>query len=280
MICELQTDAFERCRPLLKPDSHVEAKAVVEGINSGRIFVNNSLLPKAGMVWLGNNDGFYFIGNDSHADFNNEIVKYVEEVIKPEMADKELFYFEMMGNHSGWNPTIQKLFSHQSLTSWTQHVFILKQDDYIPKKASLLPPYRIKKITKEFYEEERNIINISYLDRKIQESWFSKEDFFNKGLGYCIVFDDEIVGICHTNFAADKRQCIAIEISEAHQNKGLAKTIGHYYVQDCLRRGFLPYWDCKDTNKSSQAVADHLGFTHQFSYRSYAFSYETEDTLN
>ncbi|WP_158736312.1 GNAT family N-acetyltransferase [Alteribacillus sp. YIM 98480] len=273
MICELEPDAFDRCIPLLEPDSHVEAKAVVEGVNSGRIFVNNSLSPEAGMVWLGNNDGFFFIGNEGQADFNNEIVKYVEEVIKPEMVEKELFYFEMMGNHSGWHSTVQKLFIHRSLTSCTQHVFILKPNDYVPKNTAVRPPYKIKKITKAFYEEERNIINISYLDRKIQESWSSKEDFFKKGLGYCIVCEDEIVGICHTNFAADKRQCIAIEISEAHQNQGLAKTIGHYYVKDCFRQGFLPYWDCMDSNKSSQAVADHLGFTHQFSYPSYAFSF-------
>ncbi|MBM7583982.1 hypothetical protein JOC86_000519 [Bacillus pakistanensis] len=40
--------------------------AVVEGINPRRIFVDDHVSPSSGLIWLGNNDGFIFIGNENN----------------------------------------------------------------------------------------------------------------------------------------------------------------------------------------------------------------------
>ncbi|MFB4164113.1 GNAT family N-acetyltransferase [Alteribacillus sp. JSM 102045] len=276
MVYELKRDEFIKCKPLLNNERHVEVKGVVDGVNRGRIFVDNPVLPNAGMIWLGNNDGFFFIGNPDNKDFNGRIGRYVEEVIKLQMLEQDLFHFEMIGNYPGWYPAIEKLFQHRTLSSWTQHVYILKKEQYEQERIILTTPYKIKKITKDFYFDKFNCINITYLHRKINESWFSAEDFFKQGIGYCIVLEDEIVGLCHTNFTTDNRQCIAIETSEAHQNQGLAKKMAHEFVQNTLKQGYTPYWDCMEENKPSQAVAKHIGFHHHFSYKGYVFSWAKE----
>ncbi|WP_265413186.1 hypothetical protein [Bacillus thuringiensis] len=36
-------------------------KAVIEGVNPGRIFVDNISSPNSGLIWLGNNDGFFLL---------------------------------------------------------------------------------------------------------------------------------------------------------------------------------------------------------------------------
>lgn len=64
MIVELNRQHFHKCKSLINPQGQLEVKAVVDGINPGRIFVNRLDTPASGLVWLGNNDGFIFIGDE------------------------------------------------------------------------------------------------------------------------------------------------------------------------------------------------------------------------
>lgn len=64
MITELKQNEFYRCKELLNEEGQLEVKAVVEGVNPGRIFVDSIDSPHSALVWLGNNDGFFLIGNE------------------------------------------------------------------------------------------------------------------------------------------------------------------------------------------------------------------------
>ena len=55
---------FYKCLNLLNEHGQLEAKAIVIGVNPGRIFVDNPVTPKSGLIWFGNNDGFMFIGDE------------------------------------------------------------------------------------------------------------------------------------------------------------------------------------------------------------------------
>ena|SRR5690606_9946466 len=77
MIMELNKTDFYKCKNLLHQQGQLEVKAVVEGVNPGRIFVDNLTSPNAGLVWLGNNDGFIFIGNEENEQFNEQVDKLV-----------------------------------------------------------------------------------------------------------------------------------------------------------------------------------------------------------
>ncbi|MBS9801727.1 GNAT family N-acetyltransferase, partial [Bacillus toyonensis] len=59
MISELNKSDFYKCKGLVNEKGHLEVKAVIEGVNPGRIFVDNISSPNSGLIWLGNNDGFF-----------------------------------------------------------------------------------------------------------------------------------------------------------------------------------------------------------------------------
>ena len=61
MICELSKDDFYRCNRLVNEEGQLEVRAVIAGVNPGRIFVDNVTSPNSGLIWLGNNDGFFFV---------------------------------------------------------------------------------------------------------------------------------------------------------------------------------------------------------------------------
>jgi GNAT superfamily N-acetyltransferase len=271
MISELSKDHFSKCRALLNEVGQIEAKAVIEGINPGRVFVDDLDVPSSGFIWLGNNDGFIFFGNEHNESFNHELDHYFEQVIIPEAKKVGLKWFEGVGNHANWNMTIQNVFGHRKLGSWNQLVYTLVKEDYkgnIELKTN--EDYEVMKISSSLLESN-TIKNAEFLLKKISEFWSSPSDFLKNGIGYCAIFNHEIVSVCFSGFVVDNFHCIDIETLAAHRGKKLAQRLAHAYVLDCLEHNLVPYWDCMEMNKPSVAVVENLGFQNRFNYVGYEF---------
>ncbi|WP_440897066.1 GNAT family N-acetyltransferase [Amphibacillus sp. Q70] len=276
MILELKKAEFYRCSDLLYEQGQLEAKAVIEGVNPGRVFVDDVDSPTSGLIWLGNNDGFFFIGNERNGEFNTELNHFIDTVIKPEASKVGLAWFEAIGDHTKWNDTFKRVFENRDLGSWNQKVYTLQKADY---KNSFEPViekgYRVAKLSERLFENRnQSIENIEFLHGKILASWSSPEAFFNKGIGYCIIHQNKVVSICFSGFSVENVHCIDIETLAPYQGKKLAQKIAHHYVKDCLENDQIPYWDCMEMNKPSVAVAESIGFRNFFNYVGYDFSLE------
>ncbi|MBT2214685.1 GNAT family N-acetyltransferase [Virgibacillus dakarensis] len=274
MISELDKVEFSKCRELLNEQGQLEAIAVVENINPGRIFVDDINNPKSGLIWLGNNDGFIFFGSEQNEGFNKELNHFINSVILPEAKKVQLEWFEGIGNHEKWNKIIERVFERRKLGSWNQRVYTLQKDDYKGNYEPVVKQgYKVIKICNTLFENNNNSIkNIEFLQSKILEFWSSPEIFFNYGMGYCIVYKNEIVSVCFSGFVVGNVHCIDIETLEAYQGKKLAQKVAHSFVKDCLVNNMVPYWDCMEMNKPSIAVAENIGFRNVFNYVGYDFS--------
>ncbi|OXS74096.1 GNAT family N-acetyltransferase [Lysinibacillus sp. KCTC 33748] len=273
MITELQKNEFYRCKALLNEHGQLEVKAVVAGVNPGRIFVDQIDSPQSALIWLGNNDGFLFIGNEDNEQFNNQINDFIDQVIVPEAKKVGLYYIEGIGNHQKWNKTIEKIFKHRGLGSWKQRVHKLHKENYkANNEPDIKEGYTVLKMDNALFEDN-TIKNPAFLHSKILSFWASIECFLNTGIGYCIVYDRYIVSLCFSGFVVENTHCIDIETLEAHRGNKLAQKLAHYFVKDCLTQSSVPYWDCMDSNKPSIAVAENIGFSNVFNYVGYEFSF-------
>jgi hypothetical protein len=273
MISELDKSQFYKCLHLLNEPGQLEAKAVIEGVNPGRVFVDDISSPTTGLIWLGNDDGFFFIGDEQNEGFNNDLNNFIDTIITPEAKKVGLNYFEGIGNHSKWNTTIKKVFEHRKLCSWNQMVYILQKEDFIEKdNYPVLEGYKIVKFSETLFKNtDDSISNIEFLRSKIVEFWSTPEKFFSNGIGYCMVYKNEIVSVCFSGFVVGNVHCVDIETLEAHQGKKLAQIVASSYVKDCLDHRIVPYWDCMESNKPSISVAVNLGFKNVFNYIGYEF---------
>ncbi|KZE37214.1 acetyltransferase [Bhargavaea cecembensis] len=276
MITELKRAEFKKCRGLLNKQGQLEAQAIVEGVNPGRIFVDDVESPASGLIWLGNNDGFLFIGDEKNEGFNAEIHHFIDTVIKPEAEKVGLAWFEGVGNHPKWDQTIEKVFESRKLGTWNQKVYTLHKDDFISGlEHPLEEGYKIEKIDRPLYNNRnQSISNIGFLHSKILEFWPSPEAFLNTGIGYCAVYKSQVVSVCFSGFVVDHVHCVDIETLKEHQGKKLAQHAALAFAEDCLERGLLPYWDCMESNTPSVAVAEKLGFRNAFDYKGYEFMFE------
>ena len=137
-------------------------------MNPGRIFVDNMTSPNSGLIWLGNNDGFFFIGDAENEKFNNEMNRFIDNVIILEARKVGLTCFEGIGNHSKWNKTIERIFHHRKLKSWNQRVYTLKEEDYVGNhELKIEQGYTVLKMSKTLYEDQRDSLkNIEFYNQK------------------------------------------------------------------------------------------------------------------
>lgn len=274
MIYELPKHDFYKCKSLVNKHGQLEVKAVIEGVNPGRIFVDNRDTPMSALLWLGNNDGFYFIGDEDNESFTNQLNNFLDELLIPEAKGLGLKWFEGIGNHSKWNKTIEKIFAHRKLGSWNQKVYTLDKGNFQATIGPIdNPDYKVFKITKELYDNT-STGNIEFLHSKILEFWSSPETFFQEGLGYCAVYRNVIVSVCFSGFVFNNVHCIDIETLKEHRGKNLAQVLAYNFVTECLNNDFVPYWDCMEGNKPSVAIAEKLGFDNVLNYVGYEFQLE------
>lgn len=276
MITELKKLEFYKCKELLYEQGQLEAKAVIEGVNPGRVFVDDIDSPTSGVIWLGNNDGFIFIGDEKNEGFNNELNTFIDKIIIPEAIKVGLNWFEGIGNHRKWNTTIKKVLKSRKLGSWNQRVYTLQKGDYkCTPEIAIEQGYKVVNICETLFENiDYSIKNIEFLHSKILEFWSSPQRFFIDGIGYCMVYKNEIVSVCFSGFVVGKVHCIDIETLKDHQGKKLAQKIALSFVKDCLDNNIVPYWDCMESNKPSIAVAENIGFRNVFNYVGYEFAFK------
>lgn len=158
---------------------------------------------------------------------------------------------------------------------WTQRVYTLRQGEYEGNQEPVIGQgYRVIKITNALFEKNNVILDNKFLLSKILEFWSSPESFLRNGIGYCIIYQKEIVSICFSGFVAGNVHCIDIETLQAHQGKKLAQMAAHCFVKECLKNNMVPYWDCMELNKPSVAVAKSIGLKNEFNYVGYDFPLE------
>lgn len=266
MIIELKKQDFKKCIELLHENGLIEVKAIIQGLNSGRVFVDDPISPSTGFVWQGNNDGFIFFGNENNASFNQELNSFIDKIITPEAVKVGLKWFEALGDHADWHKSLEETFRHRPLGSWNQKVYHYRGNlPVIPKDSYLGNEYKVHKMDRFFYVN-KSVTNMEVMVDKVLDSWSSMEGFFNSGIGYCVTFNNKIISTCFTLFTDGTLHAIAIETAKQHRGKKLAQHITYHFIQACVEAKKVPYWDCAEHNKPSIAVAEACGFEMVYRY--------------
>lgn len=271
MLIELEQSNFSRCKDIINPTGHLEVRAIMAGNNPGRVFVDNEEKPSAGLVWLGNHDGFFFFGEKRNEEFNQKVTGFIDRVIAPQAQELNLEWFECFGNHPGWDETIETIFSGRDMQTWNQKVFSLPGDQRTVSISACLPAeFSLLRIVPGNLSSE--ISNLPFWGKRICDFWGDLERFFELGIGYGILREKELVGLCFSGFVEGDVHGIDIETLPAYQGKKLGQIMGSAFVEDCQARNLTPYWDCMESNKPSEAVARKIGLVESFSYRGFEFA--------
>ncbi|MBA2176367.1 GNAT family N-acetyltransferase [Halobacillus locisalis] len=270
-MVELTPGDFHRCEAMVDRTKSIEVNAIIKGNNPGRIFVDHKHKPETGMVWLGNNAGFYFIGQEDNDSFNQEINHFIDEYIVKQAKKENLEEFEAVGQHPRWDEVIQRVFQHRKLHNWNQRVYKLHSQNYKAENEPLIAGhYQVVSLTFESLENT-GYSNRDFVESKVLDYWETIDDFSDKGFGFMIINQQEIVSLCFSAYVFEGVHGVHIETLPPYQGKGLAQKVAHKFVQDCFTNGTVPYWNCLERNQSCIAIVENMGFTNVFNYVGYEF---------
>ncbi|MGR9049812.1 GNAT family N-acetyltransferase [Halobacillus faecis] len=140
------------------------------------------------------------------------------------------------------------------------------------KEPAIKQEYITFKVTKDVFDNQDHYLeNIGFLHSKILEFWPSPMEFFQKGTGYGILYQNKIVSLCFSGFVAGHVHGLDIETIEEHQGNKLGQKAAHWVVKECERKGWIPYWDCEASNTPSNKIAENVGLELYLKYNVYIF---------
>lgn len=271
MIYELNKLQFSMISHLLVGDLvNIEIKGVVQGFNPGCIFVDNLLNPKTAMVWSKAIDGFYFVGDENNIDFNSSINKFIDLEIRSRARDLGLEYFEFSGTSSKWDITFEHLFYNRKLSRSKQFTYKYRDiEDAVFKDIKIQQQFELVKVNPSLFQ--KNILNLDFIKTMILDWWSSMEDYFNGGVGFCILHNEKIVSCCISSCVTQDSMGSHTVTLEKYRNKGLAKHLITEFLKYCKNNNFEPNWDCMEENLESRLLAESCGYKKAFDYILYNF---------
>lgn len=271
MIYELKKSEFHRIEHMMGGDLiNLEIKSVANRYNPGWIFVDNVKSPKSALIWSKGIEGFYFLGKENNLEFTDYLDAYITDVIISRAKNMGLNRFEFSGTSKEWDITLEKVFEKRKLCRSKQFVYKHKNIEKSLKNQNILPDgVSVRKVDGEFLKT--NIENIDFVKEKVLEWWNTFEDYYNKGIGYCVIYENTIVTSCISSFVSDDAMQSHIVTLEKYRKSGFAKMAVSEFLRYCMKNNYEPYWDCMETNAGSRGVSESLGYCKDFEYRLYSF---------
>ncbi len=260
---ELNMQEFNKVAHLLDKIDHNKSIifSVIEGTAKGSIYVDDLDKPNTVFIFP-ENSFFYIAGNEKNNEFNNKLYTLIFEDILGESNDAEMVLFPLS---QGWKDKLNELLKGKKAITIDRKTFSFDEVAFNTNKINisekLLDGYSLKRIDKDI----ANKINVT-------KSWKSIDEFLNRGIGYCIVKDNEIVSACYSIYVGKGEAEVDIFTKEEYMGQGFGKIVATSFIENCLKEGLSPIWSCWPFREASRALAKKLGFKGEEDIQAYYWS--------
>lgn len=264
MITELNKQDFYKIRHLTDPCKNIEARAIVNGMNPGRVYADHPAEPTAALIWIQGQQGFQVVGDAWSSVFAEKLGEYMRTRIEPELQKQGINGAEIGAEMDTWDETLSAIFGDRYISAENQHVFCAgEQAGAVEFQADEVT---IRPINRELLTSRR-LANHSFVEEKILHYWESADVFLQQGLGYYAEHNNYAVSLCFSAFIAEETHAIDIETLEGYRGRSYGTAVAAALVQEFRRKGIQPYWDCTPENTGSIRIAQAIGMKPDFDYR-------------
>lgn len=149
---------------------------------------------------------------------------------------------------------------------------IIKSQRYSIKKEVVFDINRLKEMSNNL-ENDFKIIKIDgTLASRIKKKNFINitDDYEKYGIGFCCIYNNEIVGVASSNIFYKDGIEVNIKVDEQYRRKGIATAMASNLILECLEQNKRISWDA--ANMNSVGLAEKLGFKYDSTYNIYSFS--------
>ena len=247
-MIELKSENYLNVLPLLKNIKQaVLPYAVCEGYNPGRIFVDDEQDPQTTMIWTP--VGYYFLvlGQGQKLD---EVSNLLAETFIPASKAIGETGFILIAEFDNWKEKTSALLNNREVIEIFRHPFKFHKEHFNANWREKIPAGFDLKRVDESLAEQAHILG----------SWKSLDDFMSHGIGYALMNGDKLASVCSSVFVSSTRVEIDVHTEEEYRRRGFASITASALIEECLRQGKQPNWECFWENEESTALALKLGF--------------------
>lgn len=260
-MIELEVGNYRNVLPLLGGlKQAVLPYAVCEGSNPGRIFVDDLQNPKTTLIWTP--VGYYLLVlGQSDTQTLKDLSELLTEIFVPASKALGETGFILIADLDDWQEKTSALLGSREVIEIFRRPFAFNAEKFTARgnwREKIPEGFQLKQVDESLADKVH-----------VLGSWASLDDFMSHGIGYALLDGDKIASVCASVFASSQRVEIDVHTGEEYRRRGFAGITASALIEECLRQGRQPNWECFWENEESTALALKLGFDQLSDYPVY-----------
>jgi hypothetical protein len=256
---EIPIDRLDRYAPLLPgPQLALLMQSVCAGNTVARLWISGGTgQPDTLILWDFGNKGIY-VGGDLSSNHSRAALQSLIRGDLTELARTSGL------RHLGVRVLLPEATSHvvdafgDRLTASSTKLFHEHPGGSIPELVKQPTDFQLVGIDRDLLRS--GMANSELVTSEIKWMWPSVDRFLARGWGIAAVIADQIVCWCTAEYVGPSQCGIGIETIDTQMNKGVATATAARFIEESLKRGCKPCWECEFKNLPSLRVAHKLGF--------------------
>lgn len=233
---------FDKIKPLFNDIRFYMGNSVLDGV-MGKAYVDNTINPQ--IAFLAVRSYCFISGNLSKEKLKDIIDENFRNYI---------------------------LIPSDNLKSEIENIYedsIIKRQRFSVKKEVKFNETKLKDMLNKIPDKFEMIkINKNLSDRIKKEDFINITDDYEKnGIGYCCMYNNEIIGVASSNIFYKDGIEVNIGVKENYRRRGIATAMAANLILECLRENKKISWDADNMN--SVRLAQKLGFEYDSTYDIY-----------
>lgn len=210
-------------------------------------------------LWDKGNNLFYLSGAPT-AETEPLVKDLIQHEIRPRSLREESPFFKVRPFSAASVAALPRLFEGVTLHPLRTRFYRFDQPTVDAHPHPAVEDLDFRFIDRPFLERD-DLANLDEIRGEVAWMWSALDRFYAHGFGVAAAIGNAAVCWCTAEYVSRSLCGIGIATVPDFQRRGIATAVAVRFVEESLRRGLIPHWECYDQNLPSVRVAEKAGFT-------------------
>jgi RimJ/RimL family protein N-acetyltransferase len=238
----------------------------LDGVNPGRVLVDDPLNPTAGFVV--SPEAAYLSGDAGNGDFCTSLEAFLRDT---DNLGLPMWHLIVVVSSDRWAERLSEVAGENGVAHDARRHYVCNTGDGHP--ALPPPPGAVLKRIDEDFLADHAYAKPEHIDRWVRHNWGSRAHFLSAGFGVATVCGTEVVAWSIADCASEGICEIGIHTAPAWRRKGMGAFAASGAIQCAFSIGMKTVgWHCHEENLASWRTAEKVGFVLERRYEEYRIS--------
>jgi len=275
LLSKLRESEYHRVRPLFYDLSfNLVIDSVIDGNTSGWVYADNPVRPKTALLY--NQRDALFISSQVSVKIENlDLQRTIQEEIMPDVRERSAPELAIQVYPKVWERAIGGIIGDLQMEKTLRRYYVF--DRPILNWRNLVPGgYGLQAMERSLFEN-RDLSNLPAITAWILSFWPTLEQYLNRGFGYCLIRDDQVLSWCVSAYASGNDYELDLATFAGQQSQELGRLACAASIEHCAKNNLNPHWNCWNDDYLSIKIAESVGFENPVKYPVYRVKFRPDE---